>query len=245
MPDPTIPRHDARRPRTVTSGWFVDYGDRVVLRDRWGNTWAEESVSIVQGGFGYKEDGAQKLPRPYTYDANGGVVVEGDVVVIDFLDGNPKTPLVLGGVRSAKDAGFLSRGYQDEDAPYNRMAARLRALDTSGGVVGEARLEVHASGDEGGVKLSATAKLELLVASDLDSEASPIRVTIADGIVTVEGGGLTEPVLKATTFQADLAASLTEVSAALGALGLPAVNTGTLSTNAGLGSYSASKLEAE
>lgn len=243
--DPTIPKHDTRRPRSLTSGWFVDYGDAVVLRDRWGNTWAEASVSIVQGGFGYKEDGAQKLPRPFKYDANGGTIIEGDVVLIDFLDGNPKTPVVVGGVRSAKESGFLARGYGDEQAPYNRLAVRLRALDTAGAVSGEVRLDVHKPGNEGGAKLSATTRLELLVTDDLDTEAAAIRITIADGKVTVEAGGLTEPVLKATTFQTDLAAGLTEVTAALSALGLPATNLGTLIAQASAAAYSASKLEAE
>ncbi len=245
MADPTIPRHDGRRPRSLTSGWFVDYGGRIVLRDRWGNTWAEDSVSVVQGGFGYREDGAQKLPRPFKYDASGATVIHGDVVLIDFLDANPKTPIVVGGVRSAKESGFLARGYADEAAPYNRGAARLRSLDTAGNVTGEVRLDIHGDRGDGTAKLSATSAIELLVSDDLETESAPIRITIAGGKVTVEGGGLTEAVLKATTFQSDLAAGLTEVVAALGALGLPAVSLGVVVATATAGTYAAAKLEAE
>lgn len=247
--DPTLARHDRRRPRQLTSGWFVDYGSEVVLRDRWGNVWSRASVSIVQGGFGYAEDGAQKVPRPFKYDAQGNTVIEGDVVLIDFLDGNPKTPVVLGGVRSARATGFLSRGHHDEKAPYNRLRVRLRALDVDGNEVGDARVDIHGDDGEGSIRVSATAKLQLLVSSDLDG-GSPIRLTVADGKVTVEGGGTTEPVLLGRTYTADELKALTQVSAGLASMGLPVTDVAAFVaslTAAGTAGtpYLSQKLEAE
>ena len=251
MADPTIPRHSRRRPRALTSGWFVDYGDRRVLRDRWGNTWAEESVSIVQGGFGYAEDGAQKLPRPFRYDPiTGKTVIEGDVVLIDFIDQNPKLPVVMGGVRSARETGYLDRGYADAEAPYNRLAARLRALDTAGNVTGEMRLDVHGDDGDGAAKLATTTRIELLVSPDLDTEATPIRVTIEGGKVTVEGGGLTEPVLLGRTYTADEAGAVSGIATVLSGLGFPVPPAVAFAANLVLAStvgapYLSQRLEAE
>lgn len=202
--DPTIPRHGRQRSRTMTSGWFVDYGDRVVLRDRWGNTWARESVTLMQGMFGFNDDGARKAPRPYKYDARGEIEVEGDQVVIDFLDGNPKLPVVLGCVVGPKE-GFLPRGFQDDTAPYNRLAVRLRALDAAGEVVGEIRFDTHGAAGAGVASFQATKTLELLIAEDLDDTSRGyLRLTMTDGTVVIDVGGDAQPVILGISFLTDL-----------------------------------------
>lgn len=202
--DPTIPGHRRARAAHLTTGRFVDYGDRVVLVDRNGNTWAQERVAVVQGGFGFAEDGAQKLPRPYKFDATGAVVIEGDPVLIDFLDGNARRPVVLGGIRSTAPGSFLDRGYDEADAPYNRAAVRLRALSSSGAVDGEVRVDVHGAAGPGVFRVLATDTIEVVVADDLDTEAGALRITVSGGKVTIDAGGVTEPVILGSTFLGDL-----------------------------------------
>lgn len=212
--DPTIPQHPRRRGRNTTSGFFVEKGETVVLRDRWGNTFALQSVTIMSGTFGFDHDGFEKLPRPWKYDDDGKVVVRGDVVVIDFLDGNPKTPVVRGGARQATADDFLARNHGDVEAPYNRCRARLRALDADGAVQGEVRLRVN-DGADGDVKVQATGALELFVGDDLDADGG-IYVTIGGGVVTVRtAAGTSEGVILGKTFLSGLSTALADIIAGL------------------------------
>lgn len=242
----TAPTHARRRRPMLTSGRFIDYGDRVVLADFDGNTWAAESVSIVQGSFGYRDDGVVKLPRPWTFNASTGLpTIEGDVVVVQFVNDNPATPIVMGGVRSAKASDFLERNHGDGDRPFNRLAMRLRALDAAGAVVGEARVDVHGALGPGTIRALTTGTLELVLAPDLATEAGALTLRIKDGVVTVTAGGAPVPVLLADPFSSDASGAWTEVSSALAALGFPAVNIGTHIAALGAGGYSAQHLEAE
>lgn len=240
------PTHSRRRRAMLTSGRFIDYGDRVVLADFDGNTWAAESVSIVQGGFGYREDGVTKPPRPWTFNAaTGQPVIEGDVVLIQFVNDNPSMPVVTGGVRSARASDFLERGHADGERPFNRLAMRLRALDPTGAVVGEARVDVHGALGPGTMRALATGTLELVLAPDLANEAGAIVLRIQDGVVTVTAGGAPVPVLLSAPFSADANAAWTQVSAALGALGFPVTSIATHIAALGAGGYAAQHLEAE
>ena len=223
MPDPTIPRHARQRGRSTTSGWFVDYGDTVLLRDRWGNTWSLDSVSIASGTFGFADDGFEKLPRPWKYDGDK-VVVRGDVVIIDFADGNPKTPIARGGIRQATKDDFLARNHADTPgAPYNRCRARLRALDAAGVVQGEVRLNVHEG--TGDARLSATDTIEIFVGSDLDG-TDGIWLVVAGGGVRVgsSAGTAAEGVILGKTFLTDLSTWQGAVTTFLTALGADATN---------------------
>lgn len=247
MNDPGIPRNPSRKAAQTTVGRFIDKGNRVVLASDNGGQWELSSVSIVTGGFGFKEDGSELLPRPWLYDVTQQVIVEGDIVLIQFRNNNGKLPIVMGGLRSATDVGFLARGYQDEVAPYNRLAIRRRALSTLGLPTGDARVEVHGArgaDDPGVIKVSSTQRIEILVAPNLDTDAGAIWVTVENGVVTVENGGITEKVLKGETFSTDSAAALTEITAALAALGfagLAAAHIAALTA----GAYTATTLEAE
>lgn len=245
-PGANAPTHARKRRPTLTSGRFIDYGDRVVLADFSGNTWAAESVSIVQGGFGYRDDGVTKPPRPWTFDAKTGLAtIEGDVVLIQFVNDNPATPIVMGGVRSAKTSEFLERNHGDGTKPFNRLAMRLRALDTTGAVVGEARADIHGDLGPGTLRALTTHTLELVLAPDLTTEAGALTLRLEGGVVTVTASGVPVPVLLATPFGTDASAAWTEVSTALAALGFPVVNIATHLAALASGGYAAQRLRAE
>lgn len=223
LSDPGIPRHPRKRPTAArTFGRFVDYGDAVLLVDRRGNRWTPEYVSILHGSFGYRAEGVEKLPRPWKYDDNGKAVIEGDVVLIDFLDGNIKTPVVCGGVRGVSPNDFFAYNYASEKANPNRLAARLLSLDGEGAEVGEVRILVN-DDDLGSVEVQATDRVEIFVGDDLEAEDG-IRIVVEAGVVTVTGGGTTEPVILGATFLGDLNDWASGMTTFLSALAADATN---------------------
>lgn len=146
MTDPTIPRHRlGGRRRGPTYGWFVDLGSRIVLRDNRGVTYQLPRVNLLSGTWGFDREGCAKLPRPFKYDSHGNVEVEGDQVVIWFIDGHPSRPLVQGGVRKLAGDDYYPR-LDADDADPNRLAARVVPLDDDGEEAGLVRLEVAADG---------------------------------------------------------------------------------------------------
>ena len=146
MPDPSIPRHPRGRPVRMTQGRFVRYdADTVLLTDRYGNTYNQEWVSIVQGGFGNRNEGCRKPPRPWEYDAAGNPTVEGDVVLILFLDDSNRRPVVIPGVRTiqADDWGFLDYNFNQD--PVDALKARFVYRDAAGAEAGVVHVTVNQS----------------------------------------------------------------------------------------------------
>ena len=186
MGDPTIPRHRRVRQARTTFGRFVDYGDNVLLADRHGNTWVLASVTVLSGGFGFREDGVERLPRPWKYDAAGVVVVEGDMVVIDFLDGDCRCPLVRGGIRGVQPNAFFAYNHEAagaKGAGWNRLRARLTARDDTGALLGEVRFKLL-DDDLGSMVLQATDSLRIEVGP---VDAPTATITVEAGVVTLDG----------------------------------------------------------
>jgi hypothetical protein len=154
MHDPTIPRHLAGELRSPMIGRFVDYGDRVLLTDARGRTYSPEYVSIVTGFWGFGEEGTAKLPRPWLYDPAGGVLIEGDKVLIFFLDGKANLPIVMGAARRCAPDEFLPYNYASPEANPNALRARLLALNALGVAEGEVRVKV-CDDDKGSVLVQA------------------------------------------------------------------------------------------
>jgi len=214
--DPTIPR--SVRPvglgiRGPRAGRFIRYTDgRVLLTDEQQNRWSLDSVQILAGSWGFSAEGVRKLPRPWEYDAAGNVLVEGDTVLIDFMRGNPQTPLVRGGIVSVSPSDFFDSTVNHEraGASDNRLRARVAAI--VGGVeVGAVQVRV-CDDDQGTLEVEATQSIVIEVGPDLDAPITTITLTGTEatikttGTMTIEGSAVklgeaaTESVLKGDAF---------------------------------------------
>lgn len=215
-----------RRALPPTYGWFVQQGERVVLFARSGASWSLDRVSIIQGGWGYDTEGVSKLPRPMLLDAQNAVVVQGDRVLIQFLDGNDKRPIVQAGARSVNTTDFLPYNHGRAGADANRLAARLRPRDAAGAVVGQVDLQA-AFDRKGQVELLASEAIELAVSADVEAittALSKTRVRIeSDGLDVLGATGVTDQVILGRAFLAQLAAGLTDVQTVLTGFGIPAL----------------------
>ncbi len=130
---PRRPRNDPhRREWWPTSGWFTeDRSGRLVLKSRRGHVWPLRFVTIQQGwGAADNSEGSSKLPRRRVYDAQGQVVVPGDIVVIWPEEHDPKRVIAVPGVRGGNVTDpDLPYNQLSEGASENRLFGRLRPLD--------------------------------------------------------------------------------------------------------------------
>jgi len=174
-----------------TVGWFAaDSKGRVVLvGGKTGSVWGLEKVSILSGSFGFAEEGVEKLPRVYRYDDRGEELVQGDRVLIDFVNGNTDTPVVRGGVRAMSPNAFLHYNHDAEGADENRLAMRLRILDAEGQGEEKGLVEFEAGHDEGGnVTLTLDGALTITVKRD-DGDHT---IVIDDEGIKIDAGGSTD-----------------------------------------------------
>lgn len=147
MMDRTIPRHPHEN-STANASWgrFIDRGDHLVLEDRRGNTWRAGPgwmPRYLAGGNQNTIEGFHRAPRPWVFDPQGNVVVEGDFVEILFVDKDQRIPYVRPGVAplNRDDAGFFPVNPIGEDP--NPLRGRWAARDPrTGNVTGT--LEVTA-----------------------------------------------------------------------------------------------------
>lgn len=179
--DPTIPSTMGRAP-ACSYGYFIRWGDVVVLRDAFDNDWPVSRVTIMQGGWGFDEEGVAKLPRPQVYDRSGNVVVQGDRVLIFFPDGDTTTPVVMGGIRSVSATDFLPTTYAPGRS-VNRLAIRVRARDDQGTELGT--VDVVIADDDDGT-------LEVTCSDEARIEAEVVRLGTADASQAVALGPLVE-----------------------------------------------------
>ena len=208
MRDPTIPRHRGRGTRGLTTGRLVWKGaDQLALRDRRGNSWSLASVSFHVGGWGSVSEGTEKLPRPWRYDeTTGKAIVRGDLLLIDFIDGNPALPVVMSVARSTtKTTDFLAYNHEETAGKANRMRVRFTPLDSDGQQSGEVRLKVADDG-EGTVELEATHEVLIEVGTNLDSPTASFRITPTEVVLEAStsiklGANAVEKVIKGNTFQ--------------------------------------------
>jgi len=206
MRDPTIPRHRARGTRGVTTGRLVYYNETTIaLRDKHGNSWSLSSVSFAVGHWGSVHEGVEKLPRPWRYDEKGQATVRGDLLLVDFVDGDPSLPIVLGVVRSTTPTDFLAYNHRGTGGKSNRLRLRLAPLDADGNETGEIRVKM-ADDDSGTVEVEASDGLLLEVGTDLDNPSTTIRLvgneaTIESASIKL-GAAAAEAIIKGNTFQA-------------------------------------------
>lgn len=148
-------RGNAKERKTArpTTGYLIDYGDRVVLYDMRGNDWSADRISWVGGAFGYGVDGVERQPRAYKFGTGGQVLVEGDQVVIIFTDGNPEAPMIAGGVRKIRSPEEASAdpffSAQPIGGDPNPLKARVAARDpVSDAITGHVELECFTNGNQ-------------------------------------------------------------------------------------------------
>lgn len=204
--DPTVPTHPGqqRRGATTEQGQFVRKGSQIVLVSDTGGTWGLEMVSFLRGAWGGGEEGVEKFPRPTVYDAAGNVVVQGDRVLIDFIGGSWRRPVILGAAYTVQHADFFR--YLPSETPENdtdRLRARFLARGTGPTVQGRVDIRVCDDG-AGTASLRATDGIDLGVAADPDSPAR-LRVQMDRLTVEITAGGTTQKMVLGDAFMADLA----------------------------------------
>lgn len=165
--------------RHPTKGWFARRGEIVVLRARDGTSWPMERVTFLQR-FGSVDEGGTKLPRPFEYDATGRETVKGDMVLIEFPDGNPNEPVVVGTAVDCTAISFLQRTYAADGSGFNRLAVRVAPRDATDRELGHVEVEVSRLND-GGVELRASDSLDITVGSG----AQQVSILAKDGKLTI------------------------------------------------------------
>lgn len=207
----------------IRQGRFVRVGaGQVALVDDYGNRWAAERVAVVDGGWGYDQDGVARLPRPWVYDDRSNVTVRGDVVLIDYLDDDPRSPVVTGGLRRVgASGGFLDTSFAD-GAEQIRIQQRMLDPDT-GAVRGAVR--VQAGPDDGTMTITVLGADEQSVRAVF--EIGPAGIVLRAPEITL--GKVTptvaDPLVKSGAYLADEAAAAAQeaaiLTAAAGVFGLP------------------------
>lgn len=216
-----IPRHGTEL-RGCIGGRFVERGGRTVLLDDAGNSYSLEYCTLLMGGWGDASEGVSKLPRVEVVNSAGKVVVPGDRVIIFHARGNPRRPVVLGGVRPLTANDFLTRLHTESGADQNALRVRLLARTSAGAEGG--RVDVEAGdGAGGGVTLKATERMEVRVSADPDA-LTAVQLLLEDGKAEVRSTGVAVPALKGATFLSALQTWDTAMTAFLTALSVDATN---------------------
>lgn len=210
---PPAQRRDGRPPG-ITWGWFVRLSaSDIRLVDRSGNRWPLDQVTILHGGWGYDDEGVVKLPRPSEYDETGTEVVVGDRLLILFLEGSKKRPVVIPGARRIQPSAgdFLPYNHgSPAGADPNRLAARIQPRDSSGDPIGSVDLEAGYDGSAG---------LRVSV-GDPDGGGERTQVELLPGSIEFRRGtaGEATPLLLAGEASAGFFLDLALALSALGAL---------------------------
>lgn len=161
--DRTIPQSSARDvvvgPLVGRLVWYAENDVRLALDG--GDMYPSAMFSIVQGFA----DGATALPRPWRYDQDSGeAIVEGDMVLVDFIAGNYRRPVVRGIVRKI--------GNTDELLDYDYR---------KGNIGNPRRISIRHVTADGEVK--GTIQLRAL------EEDGSLELTITDGEISVTASG--------------------------------------------------------
>lgn len=234
MKDPGIPRKNRKQGGSVrdttddantTLGQLVIADDGVKLQSRIGKRWNAEEVRIVGG----------VMPRPWKYALDRSVILAGDDVVIEFLDENPKQPVITGilwPLKDSTDGRIKGASINDAADGSNQRVHRVTHIDASGAVVSNAsigmfddgsRVEVAIGRGLGGVDLRFELNLDTLqikigkgmelVGVPLGDKTAQAFTDICADLATI-GAGLTVPIAPALlqTFQLSIDAAVSSGS---------------------------------
>lgn len=220
IPDPTM-RSGRATPRLgMTTGRFEETASGVVLvlADPV-KRYQLEQVAFMDPTHGAAVDGASLPVRVWVRSAQGEVVQQGSIVLVGFVSGSYRQPVIIGSVIPVNRTGKLGAEPTTNDS--NRARLRRAQLDGQGGVSAVAEVDLNngaatmrATGpvslehgpdgepnqvlvlDDGRVELT-TPSATVLVSSDGD-----ITITTS-GTVRVDGGGAVQSVMQGETFLAD------------------------------------------
>lgn len=264
----TIPYSKRNLGTAFYEGRFVQRSDtKITLSVGNVGEYLEGEYGIAQGG---ESDGLAWLPRPEVRDSANNVVIPGDKVLVTFIEGSSRRPVVLSGVRYSENP-TLPRNYQEmryAGHNINRVAMQRKIYDASGNVVGVVQCDVGTAGEpsvilgaNGSVTINVGAKLdEPTTVLSLDEDSADVTTTTANVVADTTNligntyskasqSSPTSPVLVdgiASGFQASLAASLTEITTLIAGFGMVApYTTGTLIPALSAGTWSSSQLEAQ
>lgn len=211
-------------------GWLVDRGGEINLVDNTGETYPLANVSVQQGAWGYDHEGVAKLPRPYVHDGSGKVVVQGDKVLIQFLNGNPRTPVITGGVRRLDvQNSTLPARHDKTGANPNRLTLRLAPLGDAGEELGEVLVELAAD-DKGSVAATVSDTVEgdvgtsvELRVGDPDGATPKLVANLVQGLMTVgRSDGTARVLVQGEGYIDDEAKAILQLYTLLAGLGLVA-----------------------
>jgi hypothetical protein len=140
---------------TIETGRILLVGGRRVLRLETGGEFAEDTYSVVQ------PSGAQWFPRVWIPAGRSGAafLVEGDLVVVGFIRGKARSPVILGTIRPSTDTSGLVT--KPSDAPPRDNIKLALDFKTDAGVsAGKVQLEL--GGAQGpGARLDAAAAIKV------------------------------------------------------------------------------------
>jgi hypothetical protein len=246
-----MPRHVAHGVIGPVSGRLVDYGATIKLVTRYDGKENRHDLDFVVWctPFGGKEEGFQKWPRPWVYDLAGAVVEEGDWLLVDFVNGDYRAPVVLSVVQALNlgpwaGVGSSSAGKQLAGSPdfardprgatgdahdrVNELIGRL-APQAQGIVTGDVRFFGGRNG-QGEMEVEAFHRLLFGVGPDYGGPAT-IKALLEGLILKVSRAtGTTEPVPLGRTLLTDLSAVCDDVIAIGAALGIPATGATAMKT---------------
>ena len=225
LSDPTIPTkrdvqrrgNAAERGRVygIHEGRLVDYGGgKVVLADGRGNTWDSTNVRVVMGSFGGQHDGTERAPRPWVYDQGSSTpIVVGDIFIIQFLQGDPEKPIIIGGVSQLLPADSEFFAGQAIGENPNRFAQRQAQIDSLGVVTGMFDIEAFANDTEQQVEIRVSGPT-------VAGGKCRILLDFKTNTISIGSGGETERALFGDKFLSDLSGVLKDIIAI--GLGIPA-----------------------
>jgi hypothetical protein len=185
-----VPRHDAVVPTATTWGYFVDRGGGdIILVDHNGSRWPAGDGSMVRyaGAFTSNTlEGVHRAPRPWKFSPDGTPIVEGDFVTIEFLDDNPKRPLVRPGVRPLNPDDPAVHPVNPIGQDPNPIRARFAARNASTGAV-TGTVQVTA--------LDGSNAFEIVVGGSKFGDGTRILIDHDAGTIRLGQGADTHPVL--------------------------------------------------
>jgi len=238
---------------SVFEGRLVQKSDgKIVLCVGGQGDYIEDEYVIAQSG---ESDGFCGLPRPEIRDSDNRITTPGDRLLVLFMEGCSRRPVVIQGARYAEN-DFLPRNFQEaryHGHDINRQAWLRRILDNSGRETGRVQAEVAGDG-KATLTIGATESTTLKVSANLDG-SNPTTIVIENGQVTITAHTTVQGNMHAVSpalvdgvalgFHTQLAAALTEIVSFMAAFGAPGPQCAMMIAALNVGTWKAAQLEAE
>lgn len=224
----TLPYGRRRSNPPCVVGKFVKQGDSTYFVDDMNNQTPANRVDFLQGQWGGRHDGVERLPRPWEYDAAGKVVVEGDMVAAMCLPSLVPRIVIIGAVRPASRDAFLRHGYGTAGFDADVIRHRAAVFDTDGQLSTERVDVIINAADRGSVDVRATNQAIIGVMPDTEDSTDSTclditsdRIDIVAGDVRAGSANASDPVALSSKVDANnerIASSIENIAIAVNAL---------------------------